>query len=165
MRKSAILAAAVAVVLGMSATPRPAEARGGFFPGFAGGLIAGALFSGIASNAYAYGPGPYYGPYPGPAYYGSYGYYPAYGYRYRPRYYRPAYAYRPFYYSSRPAYYGTPGYVAAPYSAYAYYHRPYRHHWRRHHEFGSAFNFYRGRAWHGHGHPHLRRVHHRGHHR
>jgi hypothetical protein len=81
----------------------------------AGGLIAGAVIGGLASNAYAYGPGyGYYGPgygyYGGyaPAYYGGYdgyygdGYSPAYygGYyggsypvvRYR-RVIRPAYAY------------------------------------------------------------------------
>ena len=56
--------------------------RGGFFPAVAGGLIAGAVIGGMASNAYAYGPG--YGYYGGgyghtgitaaatrPAYYGG----------------------------------------------------------------------------------------------
>jgi len=73
-------------------------------PGLAGGLIAGAVIGGIASSAYAYGPGygyygdyapAYYGGY-APAYYGEYSYYddyaPVYGYRYR-RVIRPAFAY------------------------------------------------------------------------
>ncbi len=66
MRK-APLALAAAAVLGLTATsaaPSPAEARwrgGGFFPGVAGGLIAGAVIGGIASSAYAYGPGYGYG--------------------------------------------------------------------------------------------------------
>ena len=89
--------------------------RGGLGRGFGWRIIAGAVIGGIASNAYAYGPGyGYYGPgygyYGGyaPAYYGGYsgyyggGYAPAYygGYyggsypvvRYR-RVIRPAYAY------------------------------------------------------------------------
>jgi hypothetical protein len=119
MRKAPLVLAAAAI-LGLTAVaaPSPAEARywrggGGFFPAVAGGLMAGALIGGLASNAYAYGPGyGYYGGYgPGyyggyaPAYYGGYyggGYAPAYygggyygGYpvvRYR-RVIRPAYAY------------------------------------------------------------------------
>jgi hypothetical protein len=119
MRKAPLVLAAAAI-LGLTAVaaPSPAEARywrggGGFFPAVAGGLIAGALIGGLASNAYAYGPGygydgasapGYYGGY-APAYYGGYyggGYAPAYygggyygGYpvvRYR-RVIRPAYAY------------------------------------------------------------------------
>ena len=125
MRK-APLALAAAAILGLTAVtaPSPAEARwrggGGFFPAVAGGLIAGAVIGGLASNAYAYGPG--YGYYGGPRYYGGYapayyggyyggGYAPAYyggyygGYapvvRYR-RVIRPAYAYYggPRYYRS-----------------------------------------------------------------
>ena len=106
MRKAAVILATVAT-LGVSAvaSPAPAEARGGFGPGLAGGLIAGALIGGIASNAYGYGPGygydgggyapGYYGGGYAPAYYGGYssGYYdgaPVYsGYRYR-RVVRPA---------------------------------------------------------------------------
>ena len=119
MRKAPLVLAAAAV-LGLTAVtaPSPAEARywrggGGFFPAVAGGLIAGAVIGGLASNAYAYGPGyGYYGGYGSgyygggyaPAYYGGYyggGYAPAYygGYyggapvvRYR-RVIRPAYAY------------------------------------------------------------------------
>ncbi len=111
MRK-APLALAAAAVLGLTAVaaPSPAEAHwrgGGFFPAVAGGLIAGAVIGGMASNAYAYGPGyGYYGGYGAmAAYYGGYyggGYAPAYygGYydnpypvvRYR-RVVRPAYAY------------------------------------------------------------------------
>jgi hypothetical protein len=119
MRKAPLVLAAAAI-LGLTAVaaPSPAEARywrggGGFFPAVAGGLMAGALIGGLASNAYAYGPGyGYYGGY-GPGYYGGYapacyggyyggGYAPAYyggGYygsypvvRYR-RVIRPAYAY------------------------------------------------------------------------
>ena len=95
----------------------------------AGGLIAGAVIGGLASNAYAYGPGygymaaaraGYYGGGYAPAYYGGYyggGYAPAYygggydgGYapvvRYR-RVIRPAYAYYggPRYYRPYRAYY------------------------------------------------------------
>ncbi|XIA62171.1 hypothetical protein ACFIOY_21205 [Bradyrhizobium sp. TZ2] len=130
MRK-APLALAAAAILGLTAVtaPSPAEARwrgGGFFPAVAGGLIAGAVIGGLASNAYAYGPGyGYYGGY-APAYYGGYygGYAPAYygGYydepyvpvvRYR-RIVRPAYAY----YGGYRGFYGGP----------RFYHRPY---WRR----------------------------------
>ncbi|WBL77300.1 hypothetical protein I3J27_30435 [Bradyrhizobium xenonodulans] len=119
MRKIAMVAATVGA-LGLSsvAATSPAEAhwRGGWGPGIAGGLIAGALIGGLASSAYAWGPGYYdYGPgYYGAGYYGrpyayDYGYdapyrwgggyattyYTApvsYGYRYR-RVVRPAYAY------------------------------------------------------------------------
>jgi hypothetical protein len=130
MRK-APLALAAAAMLGLTAVtaPSPAEARwrgGGFFPAVAGGLIAGVVIGGLASNAYAYGPGyGYYGGY-APAYYGGYygGYAPAYygGYydepyvpvvRYR-RIVRPAYAY----YGGYRGFYGGP----------RFYHRPY---WRR----------------------------------
>jgi hypothetical protein len=117
MRKS-LLALATAATLGATAIAAPAlaEARGGFFPALAGGLIAGAVIGGIASSAYAYGPGyGYYDGY-GPGYYGGYGYAPAYyggysaayyddyapyyGYRYR-RVIRPAFAYY-----GGPRYYG-----------------------------------------------------------
>lgn len=118
MRKAPLVLALTAV-LGLTAVtvPSPAEARwrgGGFFPGVAGGLLAGAVIGGIASNAYAYGPGyGYYGGY-GPGYYGGYG--PAYYGGYAPAYYggyydepyvpvvryrrvvRPAFAYGPGYY-------------------------------------------------------------------
>jgi hypothetical protein len=105
--KKAVFALATAATLGVAAlvTPSPAQAwRGGWGPGLAGGLIAGALIGGIASSAYGYGPGygyyggpgygyygryaPYYGGY-APAYH--YGYVPAYHGRYRSRYYAPAY--------------------------------------------------------------------------
>jgi hypothetical protein len=132
VKKTALVLATVGA-LGLSAVaaPTPAEARwrGGFGPALAGGLIAGALIGGLASSAYAYGPGYGYYGYPGyydgdyaPAYYGGYepyawggytrtyysaGYAPAYyGYRYR-RVVRPAYAY-----------YGGPHF---------YHHRWYRH--------------------------------------
>src|SRR3977135_861334 len=74
MRKAAVVfsAAAVTVMTAVS-IPTPVEARGGWGwgPGIAGGLIAGALIGGLASNAYGYGPGyGYYGP--GYGYYGGY---------------------------------------------------------------------------------------------
>ena len=123
MRKAPLVLAAAAI-LGLTAVaaPSPAEARwrgGGFFPAVAGGLIAGAVIGGLASNAYAYGPGyGYYGGY-GPRYYG--GYAPA----YYGGYYGGGYA---------PAYYGG-GYYSEPYvpvvryrrvirPAYAYYGGP-----------------------------------------
>ncbi|WP_083754656.1 hypothetical protein [Bradyrhizobium murdochi] len=122
MRK-APLALAAAAVLGLTAVtaPSPAEAHwrgGGFFPAVAGGLIAGAVIGGLASNAYAYGPG-YYGGYPAyyggyaPAYYGGYydePYYPVVRYR---RVVRPAFAY-----------YGGPRFYGP-----RFYHRRHWHHW------------------------------------
>jgi hypothetical protein len=78
MKKTALVLATVGA-LGASAVaaPTPAEARffrGGFGPALAGGLLAGAVIGGLASSAYAWGPG--YGYYGYPAYYG--GYAPAY---------------------------------------------------------------------------------------
>ncbi|MGY3512204.1 hypothetical protein ACVIQY_005179 [Bradyrhizobium sp. USDA 3051] len=76
--KKTLLVLSTAAVLGVSAVaaPSPAEARwrgGGFGPGIAGGLIAGAVIGGIASSAYGYGPGYGYGyGYPGYRYYGGY---------------------------------------------------------------------------------------------
>jgi hypothetical protein len=109
--KKAVLALATAATIGVTAlaAPSPAQAwRGGWGPGLAGGLIAGAVIGGIASSAYAYGPG--YGYYGGPAY-GYYGgYAPAYYGGYAPAYYNYGYApayyggYRSSYYA--PAYYG-----------------------------------------------------------
>jgi hypothetical protein len=117
MRKTALVLATVAT-LGVTAVAAPAEARGrfgyGFGPALAGGLIAGALFAGLASSAYAYGPGyGYYGGY-APAYYGGPAYYGyGYDYGYAPRSYgSPYYA----------AYYGYPRRVLRP--AYAYYGGP-----------------------------------------
>ena len=116
MRKAAVVfsAAALLTITAVS-VPKPAEAGGGWGwgPGIAGGLIAGAIIGGIASSAYAYGPGyGYYGGY-APGYYGGYapsyygGYAPAYyGYGYRrPYVYRRAY-YRPYY---GPRFYGAWG--------------------------------------------------------
>src|ERR1700731_294894 len=106
--KKAVLALATAATIGVTAlvTPSPAQAWrggwGGWGPGLAGGLIAGAVIGGIASSAYAYGPGyGYYGGY-APAYYG--GYAPAYyGGGYAPPYYGgdPAGYYSPLFYCSR----------------------------------------------------------------
>jgi hypothetical protein len=64
-----------ALALAGTAATAPAQARD-FHPGFAGGVIAGALVAGAASSAYAYAPGPGYGygygyvdeGYPGPVY-------------------------------------------------------------------------------------------------
>src|SRR5258705_4349834 len=70
--KKAVLALVTAATISITAlmAPSPAQAwRGGWGPGLAGGLIAGAVIGGIASSAYAYGPG--YGYYGGP----GYGYY------------------------------------------------------------------------------------------
>ena len=90
--KKAVFALATAATLGVAAlvTPSPAQAwRGGWGPGLAGGLIAGAVIGGIASSAYAYGPG--YGYYGGPGY-GYYGgYAPTYSGGYRSSYYAPPY--------------------------------------------------------------------------
>src|SRR5712672_1439563 len=122
--KKAVLALATAATIGFTAlaAPSPAEARwrGGFGPGLAAGLIGAAVIGGIASSAYAYGPG--YGYYDGyaPGYYGyGGGYAPAYyGGYYAPRYsggYAPAYyggGYGSYYGGPyvrrvyRPAYYG-----------------------------------------------------------
>src|ERR1700730_10006099 len=78
--KKAVLALVTAATIGttalMAASPALAWRGGwGWGPGLAGGLIAGAVIGGIASSAYAYGPG--YGYYGGP----GYGYYggPAHG--------------------------------------------------------------------------------------
>jgi len=117
--KKAVLAIATAGTIGVATlvAPSPAQAwRGGWGPGLAGGLIAGAVIGGIASSAYAYGPG--YGYYGGP----GYGYYGGYA----PGYYGGGYA--PAYYSSgyAPAYYG--GYRSSYYAPANYgprYRRPY----------------------------------------
>ena len=137
MKRTALVLTTVGA-LGLSAlaAPTPAQAwRGGWGwgPGLAGGLLAGAVIGGIASSAYAYGPGygyygypGYYGGYP-PAYYGGYGYddpYPWGGYT--TTYYSTGYA---------PAYYGY-RYRRVVRPAYAYYGGPYP---RRH--------IYRYRNW------------------
>ena len=68
--KKAVLALATVATIGVAtlATPSPAHAwRGGGWgwgPGIAAGLIGAAVVGGIASSAYAYGPG--YGGYYGP---------------------------------------------------------------------------------------------------
>ena len=109
MRKAPLVLAAAAV-LGLTAVTAPSSAEahwrgggwggGGFFPAVAGGLIAGAVIGGMASNAYAYSPG--YGYYDG---YGS-GYY---GGGYAPvRYYGGGYA---------PAYYGGAAITEPPWFA------------------------------------------------
>jgi hypothetical protein len=121
--KKTVLALATAATVGMAslAAPSPAEAHwrgGGWGPGLAAGLIGAAVVGGIASSAYAYGPGYGYNGYPG--YYG--GYAPAYydGY---PAYYG---GYTTSYYA--PAYYG-PRYRRVVRPAYAYYAGPRYHRW------------------------------------
>lgn len=106
--KKAVLALATVATIGVTslAAPSPAHAwRGGGWgwgPGIAAGLIGAAVVGGIASSAYAYGPGyGYYGP--GYGYYG--GYAPAYYGGYAPAYYN--YGYAPAYYGG---YYGGPVY-------------------------------------------------------
>jgi hypothetical protein len=76
--KKPVLALVTALTVGISAlsTSSPAEARWrgggwGWGPGLAAGLVGAAVIGGIASSAYAYGPGyGYYGP--------GYGYYDGY---------------------------------------------------------------------------------------
>jgi hypothetical protein len=118
--KKAVLALVTAATIGVTAlvAPSPAQAwrGGGWGPGLAGGLIAGAVIGGIASSAYAYGPG--YGYYGGP----GYGYYGGYG----PTYYG---GYADYGSHAAPAYYG--GYAPAYYD-YGYapaYYRGYRYRW------------------------------------
>lgn len=127
MKKAAlVLVTAAAVGFTALVAPSPAEARwrGGWGPGIAGGLIGAAIIGGLASSAYAYGPGyGYYGP--GYGYYG--GYAPAYyGYGYAPAYYGygPTYGYTTSYYA--PAYYPRYRRVIRP--AYGYYSGPRYHH-------------------------------------
>jgi len=126
--KKAVLALATVATIGVTslAAPSPAHAwRGGGWgwgPGIAAGLIGAAVVGGIASSAYAYGPGyGYYGP--GYGYYG--GYAPAYYGGYAPAYYD--YGYAPAYYSG---YYGGPAYYGPRYRRvirpYAYAPRVYR---------------------------------------
>jgi hypothetical protein len=125
--KKTILTLLTAATVGFAtlATPSSAEAhwrRGGFGPGLAGGLIAGALIGGLARPAYAYGPAyGYYDDY-APVAYGSYGYAPAYYGGYTTTYYQRAY-------------YG-PRYRRVIRPAFAYYAGPRYHRWhghRRHH--------------------------------
>jgi hypothetical protein len=136
MQKTALVLATVGA-LGLStvAAPTPAEAHwrgGGFGPALAGGLLAGAVIGGLASSAYAYGPGygyyrpAYYGGY-APAYYGGYGYDPYPWGGYTTTYYTTGYA---------PAYYGY-RYRRVVRPAYAHYGAPFPrrhfHHHRWHH--------------------------------
>jgi len=91
-----VLATAGALAVAGIASPGPAEARGGFGPALAGGLIAGAAIAGVASSAYAWGPG--------------YGYYGGYA----PRYARgcPSPGYGEYYNCGS---YASPGYGAPAY--------------------------------------------------
>ena len=78
--KKLIFAIATSAVLAATSVAASAQARGGFGPGIVGGLVAGAVIDGLASNAYGYsseygyGYGPGYGYYDGgdaPAHYGG----------------------------------------------------------------------------------------------
>src|SRR4029453_17603359 len=126
MRKAIMALATVATIGCTALSSSPAEAHwrgggwGGWGPGLAAGLIGAAVIGGIASSAYAYGPGYGYYGYPGYGYYGG-GYTPAYyGYGYAPAvyggfssvYYAPRYrrVIRPAF-----AYYGGPRYHRAHY--------------------------------------------------
>ena len=111
MKKTALVLATVgALAASAVAAPTPAEARyfrGGFGPALAGGLIAGAVIGGLASSAYAWGPGYGYGY---PAYYGGYA----------PAYYGGGYGwgYAPYSYGVTTTYYSTsfgPGYYGPGY--------------------------------------------------
>ena len=133
MRK-AMMALATLGTVGCTAlaTTSPAEAHwrgGGWGPGLAAGLIGAAVIGGIASSAYAYGPGYGYYGYPGygygyygggyaPAYYGYDGYAPAYYGGYSPVYYGARYrrVIRPAF-----AYYGGPRYYRAHYRVQRHY--------------------------------------------
>src|SRR3569833_1550415 len=137
MKTALVLATVGTLGLSAVAAPTPAEARwrGGFGPALAGGLIAGAGFGGLASSAYAYGPGyGYYGP--------GYGYYGGYA----PAYYGGGYDHYPWggysttYYTSgyAPAFYGyryrrvvRPAYAdyGAPFPRRHFYHHRWHHHW------------------------------------
>ena len=117
MKRSVLtLATAATISVAALATPSPALAWPGGWggrPGLAVGLIAGAVIGGIASRAYAYGPGyGYYGR-RGSGYYSGV-YIPAYG-GYAPVYYN--YGYGPGYYGQ--SYYG-PGYRRVVRPAYGY---------------------------------------------
>ncbi len=139
MKKIAMSALMVgALGLASVATTSPAEAHwrggwGGWGPGIAGGLVAGAVIGGLASSAYGWGPG--YGYYGGPGYYradydgGPYAY--DYGYD-EP--YRWGGGYTTTYYTAPVSYGYRYRRVVRP--AYAYYGGSYpvvRHRWHRHH--------------------------------
>jgi hypothetical protein len=146
MNKTALVLATVGA-LGVSAVaaPTPAEARwrgGGFGPALAGGLIAGAVVGGLASSAYAYGPGYGYDYGYGYPAYGGYGYSGYYSGGYAPAYYGgyDSYGYDSYPWGGYRTTYYTTGYAPA-YSgyryrrvvrpAYAYYRGPVVRHYRQ----------------------------------
>jgi len=138
--KNIAMSALMVGALGLAsvATTSPAEAHwrggwGGWGPGIAGGLVAGAVIGGIASSAYGWGPGyDYYG---SPGYYGA-GYYGGphtYDYGYDEPY-RWGGGYTTTYYTAPVSYGYRYRRVVRP--AYAYYRGSYpvvRHRWHRHH--------------------------------
>ena len=98
MRRIAIaLATTGALAVSGIAAPTPAQARSGFGPALAGGLIAGAVLGGLAPTEYWWGPG--YGDYDG---------------------YAPPFAYAPYYYGYPADYGGTSIYFAPAYYGYRY---------------------------------------------
>jgi hypothetical protein len=138
--KNTAMSALMVGALGLAsvATTSPAEAHwrggwGGWGPGIAGGLVAGAVIGGIASSAY--GSGPNYGYYGGPGYDGA-GYYGGpytYDYGYDEPY-RWGGGYTTTYYTAPVSYGYRYRRVVRP--AYAYYRGSYpviRHRWHRHH--------------------------------
>ncbi|WGS21799.1 MULTISPECIES: hypothetical protein [unclassified Bradyrhizobium] len=108
MKTALVLTTVGGLALSTMASPAPAEARDGFGPALAGGLVAGAVVGGLAASAYDWGPGyGYYGyapAYYAPAYYGDYAY--DYDYDYGVAPYRWGASTTTYYSAVRPAYYG-----------------------------------------------------------
>jgi len=76
MKRTLLTCAAVATVAASALLPTPASAQRGFGPGFAAGVLGGAIVGGALARPYYYGPGYAYGP----------GYYPNRYYGYGPGY-------------------------------------------------------------------------------
>ncbi|WP_407148565.1 hypothetical protein [Bradyrhizobium sp. ORS 86] len=147
MKKTALVLTTVGgLAISTMAAPAPAEARDGWGPALAGGLVAGAVVGGLASSAYGWGPGyGYYGyddyapGYYAPAYYGGYGYG---DYAYddvAP--YRWGATTTTYYSGVRPAYYGGYGYRRAYYGS-GYRSADYGYRYRN--TVRPAFAYYRG---------------------
>jgi hypothetical protein len=130
---SALMVGALGLASVASISPAEAHWRGGWGPGIAGGLIAGAVIGGLAASAYGWGPG--YGYYGGPGYYRA-GYYSG-PYAYDSGYdepYRWGGGYTTTYYTAPVSYGYRYRRVVRP--AYAYYggsNPVVRHRWHRHH--------------------------------
>ncbi|MHB0773472.1 hypothetical protein [Bradyrhizobium sp. 5.13L] len=127
---SALLVGALGLSSVAATSPAEAHWRGGWGPGIAGGLLAGAVIGGLASSAYGWGPG--YGYYDGPGYYGAGPYAYDYGYD-EPYRWGGGYATTTYY--TAPVSYGY-RYRRVVRPAYAYYRGSYpvvRHRWHHHH--------------------------------